>query len=117
MAVVKVHGGDFLKGTGAYHFGSLVLKTVQNPIIGEAVPASKLELVQVASEDVVKKFFGTAGCGLVGGLILGPVGALAGLLAGGRKKEITFIARFRDGRKLLATTDSKTFLKLQAACF
>jgi len=42
---------------------------------------------------------------------------LAGLLLGGNKKEITFVAKFKDGRKLLATTDSGTFTKLQAAVF
>jgi hypothetical protein len=38
-------------------------------------------------------------------------------MLGGRKKEVTFIARFKDGRKLLATTDSSTYTKLQAAVF
>jgi len=30
---------------------------------------------------------------------------------------VTFIAKFKDGRKLLATTDSKTFTKLRALVF
>ena len=45
--------------------------------------------------------------------MLGPVG----LLLGGKKKEVTFIARFKDGRKMLATTDNKTFVSLKAQVF
>lgn len=50
-------------------------------------------------------------------LALGQVGLLAGLILGGNKKEVTFVAKFKDGRKMLATTDSKSFTKMQAATF
>lgn len=58
-----------------------------------------------------------AGRRLAGLVAEGPLGALAGVLAGGNKKEITFIAEFKDGRQILASTDSKTFTKTQAATF
>lgn len=76
-----------------------------------------IETVEIATEENVKKLGGTVGWGIAGAVLLGPVGLLAGLLVGGRKKEVTFVARFKDGRKLLGTTDSKTFTTLQAACF
>lgn len=117
MAKIKVHAGDFLKGDGQFSFGSLVLRTEARYIIGEAIPATELEAVEAATEESVKKLGGTVGWGITGGALLGPVGLLAGLLAGGRKKEVTFVASFKDGRKLLGTTDSKTFTRLQAACF
>ncbi|MGI2002125.1 hypothetical protein [Shewanella frigidimarina] len=54
----------------------------------------------------------------MGALALGPAGLLAGLLLGGGKsKDVTFVAKFKDGRKFLGTTDNKTFTKLQAAVF
>ncbi|MDR1063028.1 MAG: hypothetical protein LBL48_03725 [Azoarcus sp.] len=117
MAKVTVHAGDFLKGEGQFNFGSLTLKTVAHPWMGETILTTQLETVEVASEESVKKIGGTIGWGAAGALILGPVGLLAGLLLGGKKKEITFVARFKDGRKLLATTDSATYTKLQAAVF
>lgn len=117
MAKVKVHAGDFLEGDSQYSFGSLVLKTKEYNIIGEAIPITELETVEIATEESVKKIGGTIGWGAAGALILGPVGLLAGLLLGGKKKEVTFIAKFKDGRKLLASTDSKTFTKLQASVF
>lgn len=117
MAKVRIHAGDFLKGNGQYSFGSLVLRTQGQKFIGESIPISELAEVDVATEDTVKKLGGTVGWGLAGAVALGPVGLLAGLLLGGKKKEITFVARFKDGRKLLATTDNKTFTKLKAATF
>ena len=117
MAKVTVHAGDFLKGDGQLFLGRLVLPTDAHPFAGETIPLTDLETVDVASEEAVKKLGGTVGWGVAGAVLLGPVGLLAGLLAGGRKKEVTFVARFRDGRKLLATADNKTFIQIQAAAF
>ena len=117
MAKVTVHAGDFLKGDSQFSFGSLVLRTEAHSFVGEVIPITQLESLEAASEESVKKIGGTVGWGAAGALVLGPVGLLAGLLLGGRKKEVTFVAKFKDGRKLLATTDSGTFTKLQAAVF
>jgi len=76
---------------------------------------SEVETVDIASEESVKKIGGTIGWGAAGGLVLGPAGLLAGLLLGGKSKDVTFVARFKDGRKMLATADSKTYTKLLAA--
>ena len=117
MAKVKVLAGDFLEGDGQYSFGSLVLKTEKHPWAGEAIPSTQLDTVDIATEESVKKIGGTVGWGIAGAAILGPVGLLAGLLLGGKKKEVVFVAKFKDGRKLMASTDSKTFTKLQTAVF
>ncbi len=119
MARIEVHAGDFLPGNnpGAYQLGSLVLRTEAHKWVGESIPVTEIETIETASEESVKRLGGTVGWGLVGGALLGPVGLLAGLLAGGRGKDVTFVAKFKDGRKLLATTDNKTFTALQAACF
>jgi hypothetical protein len=117
MAKIKIHAGDFLKGEGQFFLGAFSLKTTEHPFLGEGIAGNQLELVEIASEESIKKLGGTIGWGLAGGILLGPVGLLAGLLLGGRKKEVAFIAKFKDGRKLLASTDSKTYMKIQAACF
>lgn len=117
MAKVTVHAGDFLEGVGQFSEGSLKLRTEKHKILREIISVSELETVEIATEENIKKIGGTIGWGIAGALVLGPVGLLAGALLGGKKKEITFIAKFKDGRKLLATADSKTFTKLQAAAF
>ncbi len=117
MAKIKVHAGDFLEGSGQYSFGSLALMTKEHSFVGETIPITELDTIDVATEENVKKLGGTVGWGAAGALILGPVGLLAGLLLGGKKTQVTFVAKFKDGRKLLASTDSKIFTKLQAAVF
>lgn len=91
MAKVTVHSGDFLKGDGQFSFGSLILRTTEHSWAGETIPITQLETVEVASEESVKKLGGTIGWGAAGALVLGPVGLLAGLLLGGKKKEVTFM--------------------------
>jgi hypothetical protein len=111
-----VLAGDFLKGEGQLAMGSLVLPTERKPA-GEAVPLAELATVEAANEETARDMVGTIGWGAAGAVLLGPVGLLAGLFLGGKTKEITFIARFKDGRKLMATTDSGTYTKLLAAVF
>jgi hypothetical protein len=117
MSKVTVHAGDFEKGDGQFSFGVFVLRTASKQWVGESIPATALESIDVASEESVKRIGGTIGWGAAGAVILGPVGLLAGLLLGGKKKEVTFVAKFKDGRRLLATTDSAAFVKMKAAIF
>lgn len=115
MAKLVVHAGDWGKGTGQFSFGSFALP--KGGWSFEGVPMTALESVQIATEESVKKIGGTVGWGAAGAVLLGPVGLLAGLLMGGRGKDVTFIAMFKDGRKMLATVDAKSFTKIQAAVF
>ena len=117
MGKIKVHAGDFLEGKGQISFGAMVLKTKEKSWVGEAIAFTEFEEIDVASEDSVKRVGGTLGWGVAGALVLGPVGLLAGLLAGGRGKDVTFVGKLKDGRKILATTDAKTFIKMKAANF
>jgi hypothetical protein len=50
-------------------------------------------------------------------VVLGPLGMLAGLLLGGRRKSVTYVARFKDGRRFMGTTDAPTYKTLLAAAF
>ena len=117
MSSIKVLAGDFLEGKGEYSWGSLTLKTEEHSWVGETISLDQLDTVDIATEESIKKIGGTVGWGAAGAIILGPVGLLAGLLLGGKKKEIIFVAKFKDGRKLMGQTDNKTFTKLQAAAF
>lgn len=50
-----------------------------------------------------------AGGGLLGGFLLGGVGALTGVLHAGRRSVVTFAAKFHDGRRFVATTGEDTW--------
>ncbi|NLH79459.1 MAG: hypothetical protein GX458_01250 [Phyllobacteriaceae bacterium] len=117
MAKITVHAGDFPKGGNhSLSWGNFSMSR-KGKILPETIPLKELASVEVASEQSVKKLAGAAGWATVGAIALGPIGLLAGALVGGNKKEVTFTAEFKDGRRMLATTDNKTFLLIQGAVF
>ncbi|WIX32499.1 hypothetical protein QO259_17065 [Salinicola sp. JS01] len=118
MAEIKIHAGDYKGLHGNFSWGVFSFSQPHHTFKREArYEASDIEAVELANEENVKRLGGTIGWGAAGAVILGPVGLLAGLLAGGRSKQVTFVAKFTDGKKILATTDSKTWTKIQAATF
>lgn len=124
MATLQIHAGDFNKGKGSIMvmMGVCTITPAWGSGDGffgttHTVTGSDIDEVMPASEENVKKIGGTVGWGVAGAALLGPVGLLAGLLLGGKGKEVTFIMKLKDGRKILATTDSKTYTKLTALTF
>jgi hypothetical protein len=113
VAKMKIQAGDFGEVSGSIYANGLSIST--GLFSSETIAIGNLEIVEEASEETIRKVWGMAGWGAAGLIALGPVGLLAGLLLGGRKKEITFVAKFRDGRKFMATTDGKGFAYLRAA--
>lgn len=119
MGSIKIEAGDFPNGSATVSFGSIGLPWQPGDGFagGKTLPLKDLEAIDIATEESVKKIGGTIGWGAVGGALLGPAGLLAGLLLGGKKTEVTFVARFKGDKKMLATTDSKTYKTLMAAAF
>lgn len=115
MAKIKVHAANFqyleVNASGSCIF----IKTGPFQLNGETIGPLDVKTLDIASEDSVKKVGGSIGWGVVGGALAGPVGLLAGVILGGNKKDVTFVAELYDGRKFMGTVDSKTFTKLQAA--
>ena len=119
MADIKIHAGNVPKGKATVSFGviSLPWQPGDGFTGGKTLNTSDIKHIDIATEETVKKIGGTVGWGAAGAVLLGPAGMLAGILLGGKKKEITFVAKFKNGTKMLATTDSKTYQKLVAASF
>lgn len=117
---IKLLGGDFgekeailVQTPGK----PLTLRIVEGFLKWTDIPVKdQIERVEIQTEESLKKL--SVGWGLAGGLLFGPLGALAGFVLGGKKKkEICFACYLKDGHKFLAITDSKTFQKLRAAIF
>ena len=106
----KVLAGDLGKTSLKVGWGKMAIGM-------QVMRLSSLATVEIATEESVKRAGGTIGWGAAGAVLLGPVGLLAGLLLGGRGKEITFVAVFRDGRKILGTINSKGYQEMLAATF
>lgn len=114
MGKLTVHAGDFINRDSSIAGGNFILLKPENKtkFFGtEVYKGSDLVRLEIATEESVEKVGGTVGWGAAGALVLGPAGLLAGLLLGGKKKEVTFVAEFKDGCKLLATCTEKEFNK------
>jgi hypothetical protein len=94
-----------------------LLKVLEVASPREEVPASEVASLEVVGQVSGKSFGGAAVAGLAGGLVLGPVGLVAGALAGGSKDAVSFELTLRDGRRLLGSAKSTAFQELQAALF
>jgi hypothetical protein len=116
----EIHAGDFKKGKDHQFLagkpGYLLMKS-EGKFLREKILVTEVAELEAATEESVKRIGGTVGWGAVGGALLGPVGLLAGLLAGGRGKDVTFTCKFKDGRKFMATAPSKVFTELSAVLF
>lgn len=117
MGKIKVLAGDFT-GEGSYSEGRITLRPKDCPS-----PAHRMVVrdffasVDVAAQHNVVKVGGAVGWGAAGALLAGPLGLLAGAVLGGRGRDVVFVAVLRDGRKLLAQTDAKTYTQLRAQIF
>lgn len=112
-----VHAGDFKKSDKHQCIGGKLYMENEGQPKREEIPLFMVDSVEVATEESVKRVGGTVGWGLVGGALLGPVGLFAGLLCGGRGKDVTFVCKLNDDRKFLATAPAKVYTELNAAVF
>lgn len=125
MATFQIVAGDFGEGrTGQVLVGNLYRESAQGfnmptdqGFRSEHILKGQIAILEVATEENLKRMSGAIGWGLVGGVAFGPLGALAGVLKGGNKKQITFVCQFKDGRRFLGQCDSKTYADVQAASF
>lgn len=103
MTAFTVLAGDFTSGRLGRK--KLVLKRkltlgsfLRTLSAWEKVPVREIESLQLATEESTKRFGAAAAAGLVGGVLLGGAGLVAGAMAGGNKNTVTFELRRADGR-------------------
>ena len=122
MAKVKVVAGDI--ENGAWNFADVfgacaIVKTKKGHMFKtESIDFIKdVKSVELVDEENVSKLSSIAGFGAAGALLLGPLGAIGGMLLGSSRKEVAFVAYLQSGTKFMATTDGKTWKKIMAAKF
>ena len=103
---VKVIGGDLTAGEWKYETGILWGAFDQIQMQGQ------IKSIGLQTEESVKKLPEMAAWGIAGSMLLGPVGLLAGVMMGGNKKQVCALCELKDGRKFLATMDSKIYQEL-----
>ncbi|HET9599106.1 MAG TPA: hypothetical protein VFP65_26270 [Anaeromyxobacteraceae bacterium] len=115
MGAIKVLAGDFV-GDGRFADGKVTLRPREAPSPAHRmVVRDFFQSIEIASQHDVVRLGGAVGWGAAGAVLAGPVGLLAGALLGGRGKKVTFLAELKDGRRVLAQTDARTFADLRAA--
>lgn len=71
-----------------------------------------VESMELATEDNVKSLSSSLARGLVGAVLLGPLGLVAGGITGKSKKTYQIIIHFKDGKKSLIAADEFTYKKI-----
>jgi hypothetical protein len=121
MGKINIHAGDFVTGNFSnFMFGKLMLAIGPVGFLGpklEHIDKSNVCSIEEETEESVAKWGGAIGWGAAGAVLLGPLGFALGAVLGGRGKDVTFTMKLKDGRKILATTDSKTFIGLKSIVF
>lgn len=114
FGVIDVLAGDFKKGKRNQFAGKYLIMNTGR-ILREKIPVKQIEHIEKASDSSLKNISEAIGMGIAGDLLLGPAGAIAGSVIGATRNQVAFIAKFKDGRKFLGTTDSTTYTKLLAS--
>jgi hypothetical protein len=76
------------------------------------IDLNTIQSLDVITEENKKKVLGTITGAGAGMLLLGPLGAVAGMLLGGNKKLVSMAIKLQDGRNFVATCTAKTHLML-----
>jgi len=69
--------------------------------------------VELVTETNRKKISSALGWGISGGILFGPLGGIAGLVFGGRRKEVCFALYLKDGCNYLIVSDPTTYMLIK----
>lgn len=117
LGTIEILAGDFIPGKNHQFLNRAFVLQRPGKLLRETIPVTDVQSMDIANEENTKTLAGSIGMGVAGAALLGPVGLLAGVLAGGNKKTVTFICTFKDGRRFMGTTSTKVYAQIQAACF
>lgn len=114
MAKIKVLAGDIPAAEYTVsvnpQYGFIVLVQLGHPTL-----TIKVASVEQLTAEKVKGLAGTAGWGLAGAALLGPLGAIGGMLLGGNKTEISFLCITKEGQSFMGLTNGKVYQQIVAA--
>ena len=86
-------------------------------LLGMMIPAHDIVSVATVTNENRTSVLGKAGWGVAGGLLLGPVGALAGILGGGNKQKFVLAIEFTADRRALLECGADECKRLMAMSF
>lgn len=105
---VKVLAGDLTAGDWEFNMGILWGGFDQVNL------TTDLKAIKVETEESAKNVAQTLGWAVVGNLVFGPLGLIAGLTMGGNRKQVCAMCELTDNRKFLAIMDAKIYQQMMA---
>ena len=115
MAVNMVIAGDYKnKGVGAGFKGAFIATSILHPTY---LTKDNVESWELITDEHRKSAASGVARGLVGGVLLGPVGMLAGGLSAKNKSTYDIAIQFKDGKKSLIEVDKNIYKALMRTLF
>ena len=102
----KVIAGDYINGAILCEYDKMIIGTVKEKVLINAKTVKSYELV---TEESKKSASSSLVRGLVGGALLGGVGAIAGAVSAENKGTYEVAIEFMDGKKCLLSLDDKAY--------
>lgn len=113
MSSLKYIAGDFPEGTRASERDGRIVLTAPD---GQFVTVNDaMSAAQVVTEENKQEIIPKVGWGIAGLAAFGPLGALAGLVLGGRGKEVCALCTLRDGRRFMVLCSPSLYQGLVTA--
>lgn len=112
----KVIAGDYEGYNVAAMFGSVVVTMPGKPA-APAVNKQNVATYEVITDEHRKSAASGVARGLVGGVLLGPVGMLAGGLSAKNKGVYQVAIQWKDEKRSLIEVDDKIYKAIIKACF
>lgn len=110
---IKVIAGDLHPCEWNFNGGMMT----PDPATGRSECVSlmgEIESLTVQTEESVKDLAKTLGLTVAGGMLMGPLGMIAGYFASGSRKEVCIMVRMKDGKKFLAMMDQRIYQQMMA---
>ena len=113
----KLLAGDYDGHEAMFTSNKFVFRPKGKITGGKTYGVANIESLEQLDEENKKKVLGTLGWGTAGLVALGPLGAIGGMMIGGKRKKVIFAVQFSDGKKIMGETDAKLFTRMRAATF
>lgn len=108
---IKVIGGDIPAGDWDFN-GGMMTPDMKTGLSDCVSLAGEIKSVTVQTEESVKDIGKTLGLTIAGGMLMGPLGAVAGYFAGGNRKQVCILIELKEGKKFLAVVDQRIYQQI-----